>query len=41
MPYSLGIAAPDQTDRDPNYAVLNEPDGPFYCAGEHLSQVGA
>jgi monoamine oxidase len=41
VPYSLGIAARYQTDRDPNYAVLSEPDGPFYFAGEHLSHVGA
>ena len=37
----LGIAARYQTDRDPDYAVLAEPDGPFYFAGEHLSHVGA
>ena len=24
-----------------DYALLNEPDGPFYFAGEHLSQLGA
>src|SRR5580704_12559603 len=41
VPYSLGIGARYQTDRDPNYAVLSEPDGPFYFAGEHLSHVGA
>ncbi|HKD26223.1 MAG TPA: NAD(P)/FAD-dependent oxidoreductase [Xanthobacteraceae bacterium] len=41
VPYSLGIAARYQTARDPNYAVLSEPDGPFYFAGEHLSHVGA
>ena len=41
VPYSLGIAARYQTDRDPNYGVLSEPDGPFYFAGEHLSHVGA
>ena len=41
VPYSLGIAARYETDRDPNYAVLSEPDGPFYFAGEHLSHVGA
>jgi monoamine oxidase len=41
VPYSLGIAARYQTDRDPNYAVLSDPDGPFYFAGEHLSHVGA
>ncbi len=41
VPYSLGIAARYATDHDPNYAVLSEPDGPFYFAGEHLSHVGA
>jgi monoamine oxidase len=41
VPYSLGIAARYKTDQDPNYALLSEPDGPFYFAGEHLSHVGA
>jgi monoamine oxidase len=41
VPYSLGIAARYTTDHDSNYAVLGEPDGPFYFAGEHLSHVGA
>ncbi len=41
VPYSLGIAARYKTDHDANYAVLSEPDGPFYFAGEHLSHVGA
>jgi monoamine oxidase len=41
VPYSLGIGARYQTDRDPNYATLAEPDGPFYFAGEYLSHVGA
>jgi monoamine oxidase len=41
VPYSLGIAARYTTDHDPNYAVLSEPDGPFYFAGEHLSHIGA
>jgi monoamine oxidase len=41
VPYSLGIAARYTTDNDPRYAVLSEPDGPFYFAGEHLSHVGA
>jgi monoamine oxidase len=41
VPYSLGIAARYTTDHDSNYAVLSEPDGPFYFAGEHLSHVGA
>jgi monoamine oxidase len=41
VPYSLGIAARYSSDQDSNYAVLGEPDGPFYFAGEHLSHVGA
>ena len=41
VPYSLGIAARYASDQDGNYAVLSEPDGPFYFAGEHLSHVGA
>jgi monoamine oxidase len=41
VPYSLGIAARYTSDQDSNYAVLSEPDGPFYFAGEHLSHVGA
>ena len=41
VPYSLGIGARYQTDHDPNYAILSEPDGPFYFAGEYLSHVGA
>jgi monoamine oxidase len=41
VPYSLGIAARYASDRDPAYALLGQPDGPFYFAGEHLSHVGA
>ncbi len=41
VPYTLGIGARYQTDHDPDYAVLSEPDGPFFFAGEHLSHVGA
>ena len=41
VPYSLGIAARYTTDKDSNYALLSEPDGPFYVAGEHLSHIGA
>jgi monoamine oxidase len=41
VPYSLGIGARYQSDHDPNYAVLAEPDGPFYFAGEYVSHVGA
>jgi len=40
VPCSLGIGARYASDRDPDYAVLSEPDGPFYFAGEHLSHVG-
>jgi monoamine oxidase len=41
VPYSLGISARYRNYDDPSYIRLNEPDGPFYFAGEHLSQVGA
>jgi monoamine oxidase len=41
VPYSLGIGARYQSDRDANYAVLTEADGPFYFAGEYVSHVGA
>ena len=41
VPYTYGIAARWKTDRDPEYELLNQPDGPFYFAGEHLSHVGA
>jgi monoamine oxidase len=39
--HSLGIAARWRSDQDSEYALLNQPDGPFYFAGEHLSHVGA
>ncbi len=41
VPYSFGIAARWPSDHEPGYALLNQPDGPFYFAGEHLSHVGA
>ena len=41
VPYTLGFSARYGTEQDGNYAVLGEPDGPFYFAGEHLSHVGA
>jgi monoamine oxidase len=41
VPYSLGIAARYNSDEDSEYTLLNQPDGPFYFAGEHLSQIGA
>ena len=41
VPYSLGIAARYRSSDDSNYVLLNQPDGPFYFAGEHLSQIGA
>ena len=41
IPYSLGIAARYRTGQEGEYTLLNEPDGPFYFAGEHLSQIGA
>ena len=39
--YSLGIAARWRPEQDADYALLNEPDGPFHFCGEHLSHVGA
>jgi monoamine oxidase len=41
VPYSLGIAARYHSAQDNEYTLLNAPDGPFYFAGEHLSQIGA
>ena len=41
VPHSLGIAARWQPGQESAYALLNQPDGPFYLAGEHLSQLGA
>ncbi len=38
-PYNLGLAC-DLGEQDPAaYALLNQPDGPFYFAGEHLSHA--
>ena len=41
VPYSLGIAARYRSSEDASDTLLNQPDGPFYSAGEHLSQLGA
>jgi monoamine oxidase len=41
VPHSLGIAARWRDGQESAYALLNQPDGPFYFAGEHLSQIGA
>ena len=41
IPYTFGIAARWRSEHEPEYALLNQPDGPFYFAGEHLSHVGA
>jgi len=41
VPYSLGVTARYRADQDQDYALLNQPDGPFYFAGEHLSHIGA
>ena len=41
VPYTLGFSAGYAGQNDPSYVRLSEPDGPFYFAGEHLSQVGA
>jgi len=39
-PYNLGFTARYHSSADSEYALLNEPDGPFYFAGEHLSHLG-
>jgi monoamine oxidase len=39
-PYSLGFTARYHSSADSEYTLLNEPDGPFYFAGEHLSHLG-
>ncbi len=41
MQYSLGLEGNISSDDPAGYALLSEPDGPFYFAGEHLSHVGA
>jgi monoamine oxidase len=41
VPLSLGIAARWLPGQESAYALLSQPDGPFYFAGEHLSQIGA
>jgi monoamine oxidase len=41
VPHSLGIAARWRPGQENAYALLNQPDGPFHFAGEHLSQLGA
>ena len=40
IPYSLGFAARFRNGQESEYSLLNTPDGPFYFAGEHLSQIG-
>ena len=41
VPYNLGgWAFWDETMRADLYSVLNEPDGPFHLAGEHLTYLG-
>ena len=39
IPYSLGAAA-EFKDQDREHALLNQPDGPFYFAGDFLSRIG-
>jgi len=41
VPYNLGPWSQWPSDHEPDYALLSEPDGPFWFAGEHLSHVGA
>ena len=40
VPYSLGEAAHYRPGQIAEYQLLNEPDGPFYFAGDYLSKVG-
>ncbi len=41
IPYNLGgWATWDETMRASLYPILNEPDGPFHLAGEHLTYLG-
>lgn len=41
VPYNLGIGVGWESDADPGYTLLGQPDGPIYFAGEYLSHVGA
>ena len=41
VPYNYGIECPLPEQDPKGYALLSEADGPFYFAGEHLSNVGA
>lgn len=41
IPYSLGIEGPVARQDPAGYTLMNEPDGPYLFAGEHLSHVGA
>jgi monoamine oxidase len=40
IPYSLGEGARYQDGDTADYDLLNRPDGPFYFAGDYLSQIG-
>ena len=41
IPYNLGgWASWSEEARAKLYPILNEPDGPFYLAGEHLTYLG-
>lgn len=41
IPLSLGIAGRVNEEDPAGYTLMNEPDGPYLFAGEHLSHVGA
>ncbi len=41
VPYNYGIDCPLDEQDPAGYALMGQPDGPFYFAGEHLSHVGA
>ena len=40
IPYSLGESAAHRDSASADYDLLNRPDGPFYFAGDYLSQIG-
>ncbi len=41
VPFNLGIAGQVAEEDPAGYTLMNDPDGPYLFAGEHLSHVGA
>ena len=41
IPYNLGIEGPMALQNPAGYTLMNQADGPYLFAGEHLSHVGA